>query len=67
VWITLAAHVILLATQLNIVAAVLFYTSGEKKIRMDYSKDLNSFETWPFQQYYKCFFTPRLDAIFALI
>lgn len=68
VWITLAAHVILLLTLFNIVAAVLFYTSrGKKKIRMDYSKDLNPFETWPFQQYYKFFFTPRLDATLALI
>lgn len=34
-----------------------FYTTrGWKKVRMDYSNDLNSFETWALQQYYKfCF------------
>lgn len=52
---TLAAHVISLLIMLNILVTVLFTPLGEK-IRMDYSNDINPFETWALQQYYKfCF------------
>lgn len=42
---------------LNILGPILFlHLKGKKKVRMDYSNDLNSFETCALQQYYKiCF------------
>lgn len=44
----------------------LFYPS-RVKIRMDYSKDLNPFETLPFQQYNKFFCHLKVRARLALI
>lgn len=44
----------------------LFYPS-RVKIKMDYSKDLNPFETLPSQQYNKLFFHLKVRARLALI
>lgn len=45
---------------LNILVAVLFSLLQGKNIRMDYSNDLNTSETWVLQQYHKLCFPSKV-------